>query len=377
MSATVFRTGHGMIYEGSKRLFNKLSYDLTKTDKFNELVDQGYLSNLISVETKMQLDSSGVKKSAGDYNIKALAKEHDKDEITRAAVIESLHYGKNYKKWLVFAIDIEHCEHICDHLNANGISARVLHSRMDADRDATLRDYKAGKFRALVSVGMVTTGFDVKDIDLILMLRPTESAVLWVQMAGRGLRIFPGKDHCLLLDYAGNTARLGPINNVLLPKKRGKGGGGQAPTKTCPVCSTITYTLAKHCDSCGHEFVFETKLQLTADTADVIERDGAPDAKIKWVNVKRVSYSIHEKRGAPHSLLVTYDCGLTKVREWVCVQHAGFAGHKARHWLKFRNYNGPMQTHAVLKRSSKLKQPKQLQVDFGPKYPNILNSRFD
>lgn len=376
MSATIFRSGHGYIHQGKTALFNQLSYDLTSLDNFNMLVEQGYLCNLVSVETLIQLDSKDVKKTAGEYNLKELAAKHDQEEITRAAVLEALHYGAKYQKWLVFAIDIEHCEHIAAELNAEGISARVLHSRMDADRKATIADFKAGKFRALVSVGMVTTGFDVQDIDLILMLRPTMSAVLHVQMIGRGLRIHPNKNHCLILDYAGNTARLGPVNNVTIPKAKGKGGPGVAPTKTCPECRTIMAASARHCTSCGHEFVFETKLEASASTAAVIER-GLPENRIKWLKVDKVSYAIHEKHGAPDSLLVKYVCGLQVIKEWVCVQHGGYAGYKAKHWLDFRNYKGPLYTQEVYKNSSKLQQPTYIQVDMAPKYPSILNSRFD
>jgi len=334
---------------------------------------------MVSVAPKTQLDSSNVKKSAGDFNIKDLAKTHDKISITNSAVEDALHYGKNYKKWLVFCIDIAHCEHVAAELNKRGVSARVLHSRMDGDRKDIVNSFKRGEFKALVSVGMVTTGFDVKDIDLILMLRPTESAVLHVQMIGRGLRPFPGKEHCLVLDYAGNTARLGPINNVIIPKKANETNGkGIAPTKTCPVCRTITFTLAKFCDSCGHEFVFETKLTTLSSVEDIIERGSLPpDSKVKWLNVKSVKYNIHKKTGSPDSLLVTYFCGLTTVKEWVCPSHRNYAGYKAEHWLKYRGYKGVKDTYAVMRVSHTLKKPTQILVDFSDKYPNIKNMRFE
>lgn len=379
MSATIYRTGHGYIHEGKTALFNKLSYDLTSTVNFNRLVKEGYLCNLISVAPKTQLNSDNVKKSAGDYNIKDLAKTHDKDEITKAAIKDALYYGKNYKKWLVFAIDIDHCNHIAKYLNQSGIRAMVLHSRMDLDRKKVINNFKAGNFQALVSVGMVTTGFNVPDVDLILLLRPTMSAVLHVQMVGRGLRVHPNKKHTLVLDYAGNTARLGPINNVIIPKKKGEKGSGEAPTKTCPVCNTITYTMAKYCDSCGHEFVFESKLTTIASDQDVIDRGSLQDdnPKIKWLPVKHVRYSIHTKIGAPDSLKVTYICGLQRIDEYVCIDHPNYAGYKAKHWLKYRGYTGPETVHGAFAHTDKIKKPSHIQVDFTGKYPNITNARFD
>ena len=375
MSATVFRTGHGYIYKGKGTLFNKLSYDLTSITNFNKLVKDGYLSKLISVAPKTQLDSSSVKKSGGDYNIKGLAKAHDKDSITKAAVKDAIKYGKNYKKWLVFAIDIDHANHVCKELNRNGIKSRALHSRMDADRDAVVKSFNEGDVQALVSVGMITTGFDSPHVDLILMLRPTMSAVLHVQMIGRGLRIFPGKDHCLVLDYAGNTERLGPINNVIIPKSKESEGKGIAPTKTCPKCHTITYTVAKFCESCGHEFMFETKLSLQSSSADIVD-SGGETKHIKWLNVTDVRYNIHRKPGAPDSIQVTYVCGLTMIKEWWCLNHTGYAGRKAMHMVLYRGYKGLINTNSVFTAKDSLKKPTKILVDLEPKYPVILNSKF-
>jgi len=70
----------------------------------------------------------------------------------------------------------------------------------------------------MVNVGVLTTGFDFPEIDLIIMLRPTNSPVLWVQMLGRGTRPADGKENCMVLDFAGNTPRLGPINDPMIPK---------------------------------------------------------------------------------------------------------------------------------------------------------------
>ena len=375
MSATVFRSGHGYIYKGKGTLFNKLSYDLTSAGKFNRLVKDGYLCKLISVAPDTQLDSSHVKKSGGDYNIKGLSKAHDKASITKAAVKEAIKYGKNYNKWLVFAIDIEHADHICRELNLSGVKSRVLHSRMSSDRESVINSFKNGDVQALVSVGMITTGFDSPHINLILMLRPTMSAVLHVQMVGRGLRTFPGKKHCLVLDFAGNTSRLGPINNVIVPKEAGSDGKGEAPTKTCPRCNTITFAMAKYCDSCGHTFVFESKLTVHSSLNPIVDETGM-NSHTKWLNVKSVSYTLHQKAGAPDSVLVTYMCGVSRVQEWWCLNHTGYAGRKAMHMVLYRGYKGLINTHSVLANKSTLRVPTRILVDFEPKYPVILNSTF-
>lgn len=377
MSATIFRTGHGYIHKGKDALFNDLAYDLTSIDNFNQLVKDGYLTTLISKATEMGLDSSRVKKSAGDYNIKDLAKTHDQDKITKAAIAETVKFGKNYKKWLVFAIDTKHASNIRKELERLGIKADELHTKMPGDREDVIDDFKNGNTRALVSVGMVTTGFDSPNVDLIVLLRPTQSAVLHIQMVGRGLRVCPGKKHCLVLDFAGNTERLGPINDVLIPKARKPGnGGGVAPTKTCPKCKVITYAMAKKCDICGHEFEFKTKLSVNAGGEAIVKKDNSDST---WLAVRDIHYAIHSKAGSPDSLLVSYLCGKKLIKEWVCLDHKGYAKVKANSWVRYRWTGGSLDlsvTH-VFKNRKHLRRPSHILVKKNGNYLNITNSRFD
>ena len=373
MSATCYRTGHGLIYEGKSTLFDSLAYDLTSVDNFNRLVDEGYLTKLIAVSPEMKMNVDGVRKQGGDYNQKQLSKKFDKETITNKAVKETIKYGKNYSKWLIFAIDINHADHICDTLRSLDISADVLHSRMSRAREEVTKDFKDGELRALVSVGMVTTGFDAPNIDLLVLLRPTLSATLHVQMVGRGLRIAPNKSHCLVLDFAGNTARLGPINDVKIPNKKGK-GNGEVPTKTCPNCSTIMYASARACSTCGHEFEFESKLTTKASEKEIVAKSKEPEKQ--WRDVQRVSYQIHNKKGSPSSLLVNYHCGLNIFKEWVCLNHKGYAKRKADHWVKYRGYKGELNLDEVFKAKDTLKVPTQIEVTASGKYFNITNARF-
>jgi len=372
MSATVFRTGHGFIYEGDA-LFDTLSYDLTSVKNFNKLVDDGYLTKLVSVSTKMQLDTKGVKKSGGDYNIKALSEKHNRDSITKEAIQETLYYGKKYKKWLVFAIDIDHAESICKELVKQGINADVLHSKITKDRQQVIHDYKYGDTQALVSVGMITTGFDSPFVDLIVLLRSTESVVLHVQMIGRGLRIAPGKSHCLVLDFAGNTKRLGPINNVKIPRKKGK-GTGEAPVKVCPNCRAILPASVRICDVCGLEFKFKVKISGKPGNSKIVQKDSKP--KDKWLTVNKAQYQKHKKIGKPDSVLVIYHCGMSTVKDWIHPEHSGYAGRKAENWLKFRGYKGAPTVSAVLKYSKYLKVPKEILVNYNSKYPFIKKAKF-
>jgi len=374
MSATVFRAGHGYIYKGETAMFNKLSHDLTSVDSFNQLIDDGWLSPLVAVKPSVQMDSSDVKKTAADFNLKALAAKHDKQSVTVAALKEAVVYGKRYKSWLVFAIDTDHADHIGEELEKLGVTNKVLHSNIEGDRDEIIKGFRKSEFRALVAVGMVTTGFDVPQIDLILMLRPTESPVLHVQMWGRGLRPYPGKSHCLALDYAGNFERLGPLNDVSIPGEKQSGGGdGEQRMKTCPECATLVPPATKTCPSCGTEFKFEVKIETTAGTSSPIVTKAA--SKKRWLDVRNVKYKLHHKAGKPTSIEVSYICGLKVVKDWWCLEHQGYPGTKAAHIVKQLGYKGPMKVRDVYTVVDTLAQPSQICVDFADKYPTVVNSR--
>jgi DNA repair protein RadD len=371
-TATPFRLGSGYIY-GDGQLFNKLVYDWTTAERFQQLVDEGFLSPLSTKRTALEMDTSGIKLVGGDFNEKDLAERFDRDGVTNEAIKEIIAAGVNRNKWLIFAIDISHAEHIAEVLIRNGIKCAPVHSTMNESgfsREKVIEDFKNGTYKAVVNVNILTTGFDDPGIDLIAMLRPTNSPVLHVQTLGRGSRISPDKENCLVLDFAGNTARLGPINDVVV-KKKGKGKeGGDPITKTCPKCNEILPPAVKICP-CGYEFPFEHHLSPNAYDIDVME-----NGKSKWVDVDDVEYSLNKKFGAPTTVKVTYTIGRRKVSEWVCIEHSGFAKHKANHWVKFRGGEPCNTAEDLMKQKDKLAKPDKILVSKKGNYHVINDSKF-
>ena len=375
LTATHFRLGHGYIHEGDGALFNDLAYDLTSVSNFNKLVDEGYLTKLIAKATDVALDTDGLKTSMGDFITSEMSEKYDTEIITEGAIREVIQFGKNYKKWLIFAIDIEHAEHIQAVFKAYGVNVALVHSKMaDSERDAIVRDVKrTTKYRGIVNVNILTTGFDVPDIDLIALLRPTQSPVLHVQSIGRGLRVAPGKTHCLVLDFAGNVERLGPINDVRL-KKKGKGKGPDGPpVKKCPNCKAYCHPKAKVCPVCNWTFKFEVKIRDKAAEVNVVKKDF-----IGWVDVDRIAYKVHRKIGKPNSLKVTYDCGGFFFSEWVCIDHPGYPGDKAREWVKDRypGKNKPSNLEALFADKDNLKVPTRIVLDNTGIFAEVLQTDF-
>lgn len=381
LSATPYRLKDGLLTNGG--IFTDICYDITDFQSFNRLVEEGFISPLVSKRGSVQIDTTDFKIVGGDFNQKQQQTEAEK--ITFKACQEIVQYAvnDNRKKWLIFASGVEHAEHVAQILQSFGVYARASHSKLDDDTNKEIiNQFKFGNLTALVNYGKFTTGFDCPQIDLIGMLRATASPGLWVQMLGRGTRPCAGKRNCLVLDFAGNAARLGPINDVKIPGKKKEGVGGDPPVKYCEDdklisgegCGFENHPTAKFCCVCGAEFSFKQKLKATAYTDEVMKTD---DVVVKWLDVRKVIYSEHKKDGSPPILKASYYCGLQVFHEFVCLEHNGFAAKKARDWWRQRSeFEPPVMVWQALHTTSDLRTPSRIRVRLDQKYPEILGVEF-
>lgn len=384
-TATPYRLGQGRLIdhtfdkEGNLKapLFTHMCYDITGMNAFNRLIEEGFLCKLIPRQTQSEIDLSEVHIVGGEYDMHELQHASDKAEITHKACQEICHFGKDRKSWLVFATGITHSEHVVVELRSMGVDAWVVHSKMETtERDRLIAGFKAGTIRCLVNNDVLTTGLDVPSIDLIAMLRATTSPGLWVQMLGRGTRPFAGKENCLCLDFAGNTRRLGPINDPIIPRRRGqRGEGGAAPVKLCEACGTYNHASARICISCGETFPEKVKISIRASEAELIKED-KPDVRI--VQVSNVTYAKHTPRdGRPTSLKVSYFGGLNLIaNEWICLEHTGLALHKAHDWWRAatgETKNIPKTVNEAKSRIEELDTPTHIRVWINKKHPQIMD----
>lgn len=374
LSATPYRQGLGLLTESD--IFTDIAYDCTSSEKFIELIDQGYLSPLVPKKTKTELETKGVKIHAGEYVLDDLQKHVNREDLNEAALEETIHLAADRKHWLIFTTGIAHAEAIAEKLKAKGVSAAVVHSKLSkGEREESLLGFKAGKYRAMVNSNILTTGFDFPDLDCIVMLRPTQSAGLWVQMLGRGTRPSEGKENCLVLDFARNTERLGPINDPVIPKKRGSKGGGEAPIKVCEGCFNYCHSSVRICPYCGWEFPIKSApIETTASTLDLISRPKPKEFKIEIFNVTRVVYQRHIKEGRPDSIRVDYYCGIRRFSTYICLEHGGYATTKAREWWRMVSDSPiPKTTAQALYNIHLCRAPKSIKVWLKDKYPEILD----
>lgn len=398
LSATPYRLGLGMITEGG--IFTDVCYDITGLHAFTRLLDEGYLSYLIPMPTKTTLDVSGVHRRGGDFIPSELQKAVAKYDITRDALSEACETAADRRHWLIYATGIDHVKMISTILDEFGISNAVVHSSSkkhpmsDEERDNNIARFKSGEIRALINADILTTGFDFPALDCIILLRPTDSPGLHVQILGRGTRPFyaPGfdlntiegrldamaasyKQNCLVLDFAGNTMRLGPINDPRIPRKKGD-KPGDIPVKVCASCGCMNHISARFCIACDAEFTFQEKISAQASTVALIIRD---EPQVELFNVDRVTYAKHQKPGGIPSLKVSYFCGIRRFTEYVCLEHHGNSiQHKAHEWWRERDPNPPPPTiDFAIQWVNNLDVPNQIRVWVNQKHPRILAYLFE
>ncbi|MCC7253831.1 DEAD/DEAH box helicase [Hyphomicrobium sp.] len=375
LTATPYRLDSGRLDRGKDRLFDKIAYEANVSD----LIEAGFLSPLVSKATVQKMDVSGVARRGGEFVPGALEIAVNKDWITQAAVRELCQYGADRRAWIVFCAGVKHAEAVRDAVRAAGhLCEAVTGETPKAERDRCIAQFRSGHLRCLTSVGVLTTGFNVPHVDLIALMRPTMSTGLYVQQVGRAFRISPGKADALVLDFAGNVKRHGPVDAVEATAGGGAKGDGEAVTlaKECPNCATLVALAARSCPTCSYlwpERETMPKHEAVADASTSILSRGAP----AWVEVDAVRYFRHEKPGSPPSLRAEYQCGFTLHREWVCLDHQGFARQKAETWWqRAAGTSPPRSVDEAMRRVGELRPPEAIQVRPDGRYFSVVGRRF-
>jgi len=204
-----------------------------------ELIDTGYLSHSRIYAPPVVADLSSIRTRAGDYANDQAAAAMDRPTVTGDAIA---HYQRLAagQQAIAFCCNIAHAESVCAAFLAAGISASLLLGGT-ADRDQVVADFGAGLVQVLVTVDVVSEGFDVPAASCAIILRPTKSLGLYLQQVGRVLRPAPGKQAALILDHVGNVSRHGfPDDHrdwTLDDGIKRTAGGVVAPSvRTCPEC---------------------------------------------------------------------------------------------------------------------------------------------
>lgn len=175
------------------------------------LMDQGYLCEARYMVPSVP-DLEGVMVRRGDYVENQLSEVMDKAKLVGNIIEHYKKYAGN-RKAIVFAVNVAHSEHIVNEFNRAGIRAAHIDGKTKLiKREKIIEQYTNGEFQVLSNCEVFTEGFDMPDVDAVILARPTKSLRMYLQMVGRGLRTKPGGGDCMILDHSGNVLRHGPVD---------------------------------------------------------------------------------------------------------------------------------------------------------------------
>ena len=254
---------------GLGEIFDKLIIGST----IPELVEQKYLAEheVYAPPNKLNLDK--IRTIRGDYSKKEVEDELGKVDIVGDAVENYRRLGQN-KPAIAFCISVKHGQYVTNKFKQAGYTAELITGSMKSDDRKTLIDnFKDGKLQILVSIDVVSEGFDVEGCYVAILLRPTQSEALYIQQVGRVLRPEPNKV-AIVLDHVGNTKRHGFVDDVrefdLHQKAKTKRKGELAPAvETCEVCFAV-YRPQPICPVCGHKKEIR-KREITYEDGELVK----------------------------------------------------------------------------------------------------------
>lgn len=355
LTATPYRLGLGWIYQfhGPKkiirteeeRFFRKCIFELS----IRYMIKNGYLTPPVKIDSPVACyDFSSLKLERGRF-IHAQIEESLKDQkrITPLIIKNIIDMASDRKGVMIFTSSVNHAIEIMKQLPAF-VSALVTGETPPLERDEIISAFKDQKLKYLVNVSVLTTGFDAPHVDVIAVLRPTESVSLYQQIVGRGLRLSPGKTDCLVLDYTGQghdlfspvieenrqNSQSVPVE-VICPQcgiandfwgildeegiliehfgRRCQGGydsqkcGYRFRFKRCDQCGEDNDIAAKVCGSCKHILVDNDKKLKEA-------------MLLKDAHVMRVDSMVleggHDKKGQPRLEVSYYDADAESLKEY-------------------------------------------------------------
>lgn len=245
-TGTPFRLTEGWIYEldlegriveeAKNPFYKKLIYELG----CNELIAMGYLTPVQVGFTDSSYDTSGLKLKGDDFTASSVKEAFEgKESVTKKIIDEVIVKTKDKKGVMIFASTIKHSEEICSYLPVG--SYVFLHGKMGKEeRKQAVARFKNQECKYLVNKDIACVGFDAPHVDCIVLLRATSSNRLFLQIVWRAVRLYEGKTHSVILDYANNIKNLfGDSEDIFTPQIKAYGSKPQTKIEiSCPECST-------------------------------------------------------------------------------------------------------------------------------------------
>ena len=365
------------------KLFDDVVYEIG----IGELIEAGYLTRLTSQKTSAKINLKGVGTRGGEYIPGQVSDAAE--AIIEEAVAEDIAMSAGRRAALFFSTSKENANHIARAIERHGRTCAVLTSDNAHQTREIFDGFRSGKYWAISSVSMITTGTNFPFVDFISLLFATKSAGKLVQVLGRGTRNCPGKTDCLIADHGKNLAYHGPIDKIR--PRDPTSGEGEQPKKLCPTdrtdiegktgCDELLPISEMVCRCCGFIFPPSEEEKITA----------APDSS-PVLSTEKPWYAVTSREFAPHpgkigddgvqkptTVKVTYTVDGRKRAEWLCPGHQWRAKTNAdKYWSLHRGKTPfPKSADEFLERAGELLATTEVQLDFSKssKFPEFIGHR--
>lgn len=303
--------------------FKDVYDDMVEGKTVKWLIDHHYLAPFTLYG--YNADTSMLKKSStGDYTTKSM--DDFASHIIYGDIIKEWREKADGQKTIIYCHSVEFSKQVAQAFNEAGIQAMHADSKTPAaERDQIMNDFKNGKITVLCNVDLISEGFNVPDCSCVVMLRPTQSLVLYIQQSMRCMRYQPGKQ-AIIIDHVSNYEKFGLPDAdrewTLEDRAKKKGGGGGQSTRTCDKCFAVIPISCRTCPVCGAE--------LETESTDLINDKAVRLTEIKNFKPLTTNYLVTKKPAELNSMqeLYTYAEAKGYKRGWAWYQG------KQRGWVK-------------------------------------------
>ena len=306
LTATPYRLQGGKIY-GKNGYFDVQACNIP----VRQLIGEGRLCDYEVLDCDPVFETSDIDTVGGDFDPKQLDAKATSKLIIQGSVSAIEKHTGHGNLGIIFATGKGHARAIQEGLGMERCGYIDGETRQDR-RERMISEMRAGDspYKWVVNIGCLTTGVDIPRIDSIIMLRPTQSAGLWVQMVGRGLRVHTSKSKLKILELTDNFSRFGSIDSPMLfgsakPPADDIVVGEASPGKECPSCGMMVGNATRQCPHCDHMFL---KRREEYHGADVLELPV----------LKTVYQESRTKAGAP-CFIVTFTTQVGDIKEWLLI----------------------------------------------------------
>lgn len=367
---------------GEGKLFPRATFEFG----IKRAIDSGFLVKPKLRASQHAFDARSLSIEAGDFAKKDLNGLTSQDALISEQVKETLALTKDRKCVVLATINIDHAEKVARLIAERGETVVAFHSKLTMlEREERMRRFKSGEAKYMSFVTIVSEGFDEPKIDTVVFYRPTRSAVLAVQTAGRGLRLSPGKQDCHVIDYGGVFEALGPIDAPRLPKGKERKGDAykDPPYKFCPKCFAYTEQKSKDCPECGLHFTAPKKAERdVTKSLDRRARDGtllSGERKLIQRPCTAVRLSFYRAKSGRNTICITYERGLM---ETLAKEYCALPSSKSEFWLmgkardKLKRLRMDKSVEWVLANPQsvvavKVQAPTAITIETGSTYPEV------